>query len=447
MVGCVASSFTREALERYAAAGITLADVDLEVLVQPWMPFDAGGIATVEADGGVRIVSVDGSPAALVGGRRTGVVSTVGPGGELRHEAPTDPAGAECLRTVARTAREVLAALGDGSIEWGVHASIVSLLQVRRAPARPRTIPEAVPVRHVSALEERMARLAVRFPGPLGEAEVMPWAVALDRIPDAPALDVGDPSSAAREAVEIAAELRAHVSGFDTDDRASRWAEVSRSVLAGEADAVTPVIDALRPPDPAAAARLLGLWRGVGVSLAAAGVLAHPAQVWRMTPDRLRTALDGPGGARHQIAHGADRWEMFVAAVVASAGVVSIGETVAPGLGAGRLHRLVAGATRPGPRAVLVAQRPVPQIAPLLWGCAGLVTVDGSEGAHLFEVARSLGVPAVTSPDFGEARRPALRRAGRGRWIHGVDRRAERGPRGSTIDSRSVHRVTDGGSG
>ncbi len=310
VVGCVASSFTREALERCAAAGITLADVDLEVLVQPWMPFDAGGIATVEADGGVRIVSVDGSPAALVGGRRTGVVSTVGPGGELRHEAPTDPAGAECLRTVARTAREVLAALGDGSIEWGVHASIVSLLQVRRAPARPRRIPEAVPVQRVSALEERMARLAVRFPGPLGEAEVMPWAVALDRIPDAPALDVGDPSSAAREAEEIAAELRAHVWGFDPDDGSSRWAEVSRSVLAGKADAVTPVIDALRPPDPAAAARLLGLWRGVGVSLAAAGVLAHPAQVWRMTPDRLRTALDGPGGARHQIAQGADRWEI-----------------------------------------------------------------------------------------------------------------------------------------
>jgi phosphoenolpyruvate-protein kinase (PTS system EI component) len=39
----------------------------------------------------------------------------------------------------------------------------------------------------------------------------------------------------------------------------------------------------------------------------------------------------------------------------------------------------------------------VPQIAPLLWGCAGLVTTEGSEGAHLFDVARSLGVPAVTS--------------------------------------------------
>jgi hypothetical protein len=31
----------------------------------------------------------------------------------------------------------------------------------------------------------------------------------------------------------------------------------------------------------------------------------------------------------------------------------------------------------------------------MLWEAAGLVAVEGNEGAHLFEVARSLGVPAV----------------------------------------------------
>jgi phosphoenolpyruvate-protein kinase (PTS system EI component) len=31
----------------------------------------------------------------------------------------------------------------------------------------------------------------------------------------------------------------------------------------------------------------------------------------------------------------------------------------------------------------------------MLWEAAGLVAEHGSEGAHLFEVARSLGVPAV----------------------------------------------------
>jgi phosphohistidine swiveling domain-containing protein len=78
------------------------------------------------------------------------------------------------------------------------------------------------------------------------------------------------------------------------------------------------------------------------------------------------------------------------------------GVGVSPGIGAGRAHPLVAGAGRPAPRSVLVAARPVPQIAPLLWGCAGLVTHEGSEGAHLFEVARSLGVPAVTSLQVSE---------------------------------------------
>jgi phosphoenolpyruvate-protein kinase (PTS system EI component) len=50
---------------------------------------------------------------------------------------------------------------------------------------------------------------------------------------------------------------------------------------------------------------------------------------------------------------------------------------------------------RLGPRRVLVAPMPLPQLAPLLWHAAALVTTGGSSGAHLFEVARSLGVPAV----------------------------------------------------
>ena len=47
------------------------------------------------------------------------------------------------------------------------------------------------------------------------------------------------------------------------------------------------------------------------------------------------------------------------------------------------------------PREVLVAARPVGNLAPLLWNAAGLVTEVGSPGAHLFEVAAWLGVPAV----------------------------------------------------
>jgi phosphoenolpyruvate-protein kinase (PTS system EI component) len=55
---------------------------------------------------------------------------------------------------------------------------------------------------------------------------------------------------------------------------------------------------------------------------------------------------------------------------------------------------------RPGPRVVLAAQAPLPQLAPLLWHSAAFVSSGGNEGAHLFEVARSLGVPAVIGVDF-----------------------------------------------
>lgn len=42
-----------------------------------------------------------------------------------------------------------------------------------------------------------------------------------------------------------------------------------------------------------------------------------------------------------------------------------------------------------------MAPRPLPHLAPLLWGASALVTFGGSGAAHLVEVARSLTVPAV----------------------------------------------------
>jgi phosphohistidine swiveling domain-containing protein len=54
---------------------------------------------------------------------------------------------------------------------------------------------------------------------------------------------------------------------------------------------------------------------------------------------------------------------------------------------------------RPAPRDVLVTALPLPHLAPLLWHSAALVSAGGSSGAHLFEVARSLGVPSVIGVD------------------------------------------------
>src|SRR6185295_4428298 len=69
----------------------------------------------------------------------------------------------------------------------------------------------------------------------------------------------------------------------------------------------------------------------------------------------------------------------------------------ADGVGAGRLHVVptLRDVGRPASRTVIAAPAPFPQLAPLLWHCAAFVARGGSPGAHLFEVARSLGVPAV----------------------------------------------------
>ena len=47
------------------------------------------------------------------------------------------------------------------------------------------------------------------------------------------------------------------------------------------------------------------------------------------------------------------------------------------------------------PRDIIVTQYPLQNFSPLLWDAAGIVTVGGAPTAHLFEVARSLTVPAV----------------------------------------------------
>ena len=66
------------------------------------------------------------------------------------------------------------------------------------------------------------------------------------------------------------------------------------------------------------------------------------------------------------------------------------------GVGAGVLSRPDGDpAVRVSPRSVLAAGQPVPNLAPLLWDAAAIVTETGSPAAHLFESARALRVPAV----------------------------------------------------
>jgi phosphohistidine swiveling domain-containing protein len=145
----------------------------------------------------------------------------------------------------------------------------------------------------------------------------------------------------------------------------------------------------------------------VGERLVHDGRLPAAPFVWRLTPDEVALALRG---AVAPIRRGPDRWEPFVAEVVRSRGTAVTATPVSPGVGAGPAHRVerLSGALRPVPRSVLVVARPLPHLAPLLWHSAGLVTLGGTTGAHLFEVARSLGIPAVTGIDGGKLAAGAL---------------------------------------
>ena len=102
---------------------------------------------------------------------------------------------------------------------------------------------------------------------------------------------------------------------------------------------------------------------------------------------------------------GFDRWEPFDAAVIMSNGRSASGTSASPGIGAGRMCYITDQASMSTfrPRDVVVAARPLPSLAQLLWDAAAVVTTGGSPAAHLFESARALAIPAVCAVHLDEA--------------------------------------------
>ena len=101
----------------------------------------------------------------------------------------------------------------------------------------------------------------------------------------------------------------------------------------------------------------------------------------------------GPGGRLGQ-----REWMPLLAATVRARGRRLPARPAAPGLAAGRLVPC-----RPHERppasaadAILLVDRPVPALAPLLFTARGLIARTGAASSHLADVARSLAVPMVT---------------------------------------------------
>jgi phosphoenolpyruvate synthase/pyruvate phosphate dikinase len=124
--------------------------------------------------------------------------------------------------------------------------------------------------------------------------------------------------------------------------------------------------------------------------------------LWAITPLEMADLIAGRSARTQTERRDARRlallrWEPFVYTAIHGTGRAVDGEPAAPGVGAGTAM-LVPGLPSAAPSLpgmVLVAPHPIPQLAPLLWGASALVTTGGSAAAHLVEVARSLGVPAV----------------------------------------------------
>jgi PEP-utilising enzyme, mobile domain len=264
--------------------------------------------------------------------------------------------GVDTLDEIADALSRAHTAIGANRAEWALDGQIW-ILQLARDPLRtpvplPRpewTDPRLVPV----------ARAVIKAGGRLGDELILPWA--LGGLPEPGPPIEGVPVDAMASALELRDELTAEVWGLPAPAALAEARSCMRMLLGTDPRSAVNVISSLDSPDPTTAASLLALVEAME----------------RNDPSPRR---------------GVGRWEPFVAAVVLSAGTTQEGTPASAGFGAGIVHR---GQTAFRPRSVISAPEPVPNLAPLLWDAAAIVTETGSPAAHLFESARALRVPAV----------------------------------------------------
>jgi phosphoenolpyruvate synthase/pyruvate phosphate dikinase len=150
---------------------------------------------------------------------------------------------------------------------------------------------------------------------------------------------------------------------------------------------------------------------------------ACDGQVWLLQSQR--SAPENRGGAGPAMPMPAD-------------GLRILGRPGAPGMAAGPLVACGPHETRAKDcrGAIVLVDRPVPALAPLLFGARGVITRAGAASSHLTEVARSLGVPmviscrpeAVTGPDLAAGAWLATINGGTGEVVLTRSRMSHRQP-------------------
>ena len=395
--GCWASVFSVDALERQEAAGIAPGSFDMAVLVQPAIQPRWGGTAEMDDDGNVVVHAVEGSPAPLLQGWQPGRSATRPTAGSWEGDIVSE-VGSALLDHIAAMLGEAKAILGTNRCEWAVDDDRLWLLQLGTVVERR---PEAGTAPSVAGDREDWLPIVdslLDAPGPLGAELVLPWAIG-SGVPAAPARNGVGPREV-ETAQRLSSELTSQVWAMRPEEAARTARECLDALVGPRSETALRAIEGLSEPDPALTRELMSLVHGLRNAVTRDGGVAGSEAAWYLSTGQLRALLGSSAHGRSRV--GSGRWEPLITAIVLTHGDRMEGAPASPGLGAGRLHSIDAegGPRTPPPRSILHSKQAAPVLSQLLWDSSGVVTHGGSPAAHLFESARSLGVPAVTGIDL-----------------------------------------------
>ena len=399
--GCWASSFTVHTLERYEAAEIEPGSVPMAVLIQRALDPDFGGVAKLVGDE-VTVTGVAGSPAPLVQGWDPGAHGKVTKDGVVKGDSAIALMGEELLVEVATILRQAFEAIGANSCEWASADGDVIMLQLMSFEERASVAVEVPPIFSDPSIVD-LARLVRRFPGPLGEELVLPWAVAAPSyfLRTVTPLDL-DPLEALLEAQQQSRALVAAAWQTTKSTSTDQAADMLRNLRGEDTERALLAFAALRVPDHEKAETVMQLLETARRGLVRAGAVASPELAWHLTMREAISILRTGRADKMRSRIGFDRWEPFDAAAVIAQGEKADGVAAAPGTAVGRMCFVSDPFDVPHfrPRDVVVGTHPLPNLAALLFDASALITTGGGPAAHLFESARALAIPAVTGVDL-----------------------------------------------
>ena len=409
VIGCWASVLSPGTLKRGEVTGTSPPEIGMAVLIQPEIRPTWGGVATAADDGSVRVTGARGHPAGLVAGWERGHLAIVNARGDI----PADgaPLGSRLLREIADLTRATAEKIQCNHIEWiEDQEGRLHLVQVQpKVDSRVDHVnrPPPDPVQAAEPWMSGALRMMIRYPGPVGEELVWPWAVGLQDLSPARTgqtrKTVATLIKDVREGVALLMSQR--WGGTDSSTNLDRaWSALPR----GDSAPLWGLISRYRWVDRRFAAELLSNLQQLAQALTTVGVIPHPGWIWYLDPSNL----DQPPPDRHSPMRriGTTFWDAWMYGVITSQDESISGIPASRGWGVGRLRFIdnADDAASFSPREVIATSAPIGNLAPLLWNAAGLITAEGSPGAHLFEVAEWLAVPAVCGVDFRHWPTPAM---------------------------------------